>query len=399
MQLVLTEDQELIAKTAADFVAERSPLSRVRALRDAEDPVGFSRELWKEMAGLGWVGIPFPEELGGAGMGLADLVVVLEALGRNLAPEPFLSSVLLAGQALLLGGSPDQQRSWLPRLAAGEVVLSLAHQERGSRFDPHRVATRAEAAGDGFALSGEKVQVLDGHVADAILVPARVAGADSDAAGISLFLVPADAPGLAVERQSRLDGRGAALLRLDEVRVGAEARVGEQGRESGRAARASDRAKFSGDGDAGELLEAVIDRATVGLCAEMLGGMSRALELTLEHLRSREQFGVPIGSFQALKHRAADVFIAVELCRSAVMAAARAVDEGAADARALVSLAKARCSDAFLLAGNEGVQMFGGVGMTDEYDIGFYLKRARAAELSFGDAAWHRDRWARLQGY
>jgi len=380
VQLVLTEDQELIAKTAADFVAERSPLARVRALRDSQDPVGFSPELWKEMAGLGWVGIPFPEELGGAGMGFAELVVVLEALGRNLAPEPFLSSVLLAGQALLLGGSPDQQQKWLPRLAAGEVVLTLADQERGSRFDAHRVATRAKAAGDGFALDGEKVQVLDGHVADAILVPARVAGAESDAAGLSLFLVPADAPGIAVERQSRLDGRGAAVVRLEAVRVGAEARVG-------------------GDGVAGELLEAVIDRATVGLCAEMLGGMGRALEMTLEHLRSREQFGVPIGSFQALKHRAADVFIAVELCRSAVMAAARAVDEDAADARALVSLAKARCSEAFLLAGNEGVQLFGGVGMTDEYDIGFYLKRARAAELSFGDAAWHRDRWARLQGY
>ena len=380
MQLVLSEDQELIAKTAADFAAARSPVSRVRELRDSADPTGFSRELWKEMAELGWVGIPFPEDAGGAGMGLADLAVVLEALGGNLAPEPFLSAVLLGGQALLRGGSEAQRRAWLPRLAAGDALLTLAHQERGSRFDLHAVTTRAEPTDGGFVLSGEKVHVLDGHAADAVLVPARTGGGERDAAGISLFLVPADAAALEITRQTRLDGRGAALLRLEGVQVGAEALVGEAGA-------------------AGPLLEDVVDRATVGLCAEMLGGMSRALELTLEHLRSREQFGVPIGSFQALKHRAADVFIAVELCRSAVMAAARAVDEGLPEARALVSLAKARCSEAFLHAANEAVQMFGGVGMTDEYDVGFYLKRARAAELTFGDAAWHRERWARLRGY
>jgi alkylation response protein AidB-like acyl-CoA dehydrogenase len=380
MQLVLTEDQELLAKTAADFVAERSPVSRFRALRDADDPLGFSRELWKEMAELGWLGIPYPESLGGAGMGLAELAVVLEALGRNLAPEPFLSSVLLAGQALLLGGDEAQQGRWLAPLVAGEALLALAQQEERSRYDLNRVATRAEPEGDGWRLDGQKIQVLDGTAADALLVVARSAGAEDDPTGIDLFLVEKDAPGLGVERQHRVDSRNAALVRLDGVRVGSEARVGAAGAGGG-------------------LLEQVVDRATVGLCAEMLGSMSEAFHRTLEYLKARVQFGVPIGSFQALKHRAADLFIEIELSRSAVMGAARAVDAGASDARQLVSLAKARCSDAFVQVGNESVQMHGGIGMTDEHDIGFYLKRARVAATTFGDAAWHRDRWARLGGY
>lgn len=380
MQLVLTEDQELIAKTAADFVAEKSPISRVRALRDDSDPVGFSRALWKEMAELGWVGIPFPEAHGGAGMGFADLAVVLEALGRKLAPEPFLSTVLLGGQALLLAGSETQKQAWLPGVVAGDKLLALAYQEAHSRYDSARVDTRAEREGDGFTLTGDKVQVLDGHVADALVVVARSAGADGQRDGLSLFLVPADAPGLEIVRQTRVDSRGAALVHLGSVRVPADALVGREG--------------------AGiEVLETVIDRATAGLCAEMLGALVEAFDLTLEYLKTRDQFGQRIGAFQALKHRAALMFIEVELARSATMAAARAVDEGDAECAKLVSLAKARCSDAAVLVANEGVQIFAGVGMTDEYDIGLYLKRARAAELSFGDAAWHRARWARLSGY
>ena len=374
MQLVLTEDQEFIARTAEDFASERSPVSRVRELRDRADPIGFSRELWKEMADLGWAGILFPEELGGAGLGMAELATVLEALGRRLAPEPFLSTVLLAGQALRLGGSESQKESWLPGLIAGEKILALAYQERGSRYDLSRVETRAEPDGDGFLLSGEKIQVLDAHVADAIMVSASSSG------GIGLFLLPKGAPGMAIARLSRVDGRNAANVRLDRVPAARSDLVGSID-------------------EGGRLLERVVDLATVGLCAEMLGAMSEAFDQTLAHLKTRVQFDVPIGSFQALKHRAADMFIEVELCRSAVMAAARAVDEGSEDAAKLISLAKARCSDALILITNEAVQMFGGVGMTDEYDIGFYMKRARAAEMTFGDAAWHRDRWARLSGY
>jgi alkylation response protein AidB-like acyl-CoA dehydrogenase len=380
MQLVLTEDQELLAKTAADFVAQNSPVARVRALRDANDPDGFSRALWKQMAELGWVGIPFPESLGGAGMGLAELAVVLEALGRNLAPEPFLSTVLLAGQVLQLGGSDAQKTRWLEPAVRGDAFLALAQQERGNRFDLHRVATRAEARGSTFRLTGEKIAVLDGGAADAIVVVARSGGAEDDPRGISLFLVPAKTAGLRVERQSRVDSRGAGVVRLEGCEVGADALIGAAG-------------------EGLPVLEAAADRATVGLCAEMLGSMSEAFARTLDYLKHRIQFGVPIGSFQALKHRAADLFIQIELCRSAVMAAARAVDAGSHEAAVLVSLAKARCSDAGILVANEAIQMHGGIGMTDEHEIGFYLKRARVAELTLGDGAWHRARWARLAGY
>ena len=380
MELVRTEDQELIAKTAADFVKEKSPIARVRALRDSNDPVGFSRTLWKEMAELGWVGIAFPEAVGGAGLGFAELSVVMEELGRTLAPEPFLSTVLLAGQALLLAGDEAKARRWLPRVCKGDAILALAQQEARSRYDLAAVETRAQRVGAGYRIRGEKIQVLDGHVADAFVVVARSAGGPRDEKGVTLFLVPQGAAGLTVTRQTRVDGRNAALVRLDGVAVGADAVLGAV--DGGHA-----------------LLTRVVDRATVGLAAEMLGGMEQAFALTLAHLKSRQQFGVPIGSFQALKHRAANVFIELELAKSAVMAAARAVDADAPDLAKLASLAKARCSDAYLLAANEGVQMFGGVGMTDEYDIGFYLKRARAAELSFGDAAFHRARWASLSGY
>jgi alkylation response protein AidB-like acyl-CoA dehydrogenase len=207
MQLVLTEDQELLAKTAADFVAEQSPVSRMRALRDAADPDGFSRPLWKQMAELGWVGIPFPESVGGADMGLAELAVVLEELGRKLAPEPFLSNALLAGQAILRAGSEAQQRAWLPGLVSGEKLLSLAYQERDSRFALERVATRAEREGSGWRLSGEKIAVLDGASADAFVVAARTDGADDDPRGISLFLLPRDTEGLSVVPQARVDAR------------------------------------------------------------------------------------------------------------------------------------------------------------------------------------------------
>jgi alkylation response protein AidB-like acyl-CoA dehydrogenase len=265
-------------------------------------------------------------------------------------------------------------------VCAGDAILALASEERGGRYDPFALATRAESTGEGFRISGEKVQVIDGAAARAIVVVARTAGGERERDGISLFLVPADASGVEVERQRRVDSRGAAIVRLRGVQVGRDALVGPEG---GGAA----------------LLEEVVDVATAGLCAEMLGSSAEAFDRTLGYLKDRMQFGVPIGSFQALKHRAANLFIELELVRSAVMAAARALDEGSPDARALVSLAKARASETAVLVANEAVQMHGGIGMTDEHDIGFYFKRARVAECSFGDAAYHRDRWARLLGY
>jgi alkylation response protein AidB-like acyl-CoA dehydrogenase len=381
MELVLNEDQELIAKTALDFVEEHSPVSRFRALRDDNDELGYSRSLFKEMAELGWAGIPFEEKQGGAGMGLAELVLISEALGRKLAPEPFLGGVAMGGSALALGGQSALRDAWLPSVIDGSKVVAFAHQEARSRYDLFAVETRAEDSGDGgFKLSGEKVQVLDAVGADAVIIPARTSGQSGDRDGITLFLVEAGVPGLTIERQIRVDHRNAAIVRLDGVDCSAASVLGSKG-------------------EGGALLEEVVDRATVVLCGEMLGGMAEAFSLTLEYLKTRDQFGVKIGTFQALQHRAAKVYMEIELARSTVMAASRAVDAGDKQAARLVSLAKARCSDAYVLATNEGVQIFAGVGMTDEYDIGFYMKRARVAELTFGDAAFHRNRWAKLGGY
>ncbi|HKK50076.1 MAG TPA: acyl-CoA dehydrogenase, partial [Myxococcota bacterium] len=277
-------------------------------------------------------------------------------------------------------GESALQAAWLPAIIDGSKVVALAHQEAGARFDLFGVETRAEEQGEGWILRGEKIQVIDAFGADAVIVPARTQGSKGDRDGITLFLVEAGAPGLSVERQTRLDHRNAAIVRLDGVACPASQILGVPGA-------------------GGDVLEQAIDRATVVLCAEMLGGMSEAFDLTLDYLKTRDQFGVKIGSFQALKHRAARVFMEIELARSTVMAAARAIDAGDAESSRLVSLAKARCSEAFVLATNEGVQIFAGVGMTDEYDIGFYMKRARAAEMTFGDAAFHRARWATLGGY
>ena len=390
MDLVLNEEQEMLARSAREFVNGRSSLRRIRELRDRNDADGFSRDLWREMAALGWLGIVIPEDLGGAGLGYLDQMVVLEEMGRGLMPEPFVSTVLLGTTALLLGGSAAQKKEHLAKIAAGQRIVTIAFQEAGSRYDVNKVAAKATKSGSGWALSGRKIQVLDGHVADLIVVSARTSGAASDANGITLFLIAADTPGVTMERQSRIDSRNVALVRLDDVKVDADAVLGDvdQG---------------------GALLDRVLDRARIGLSAEMLGSMQAAFEMTNEYLKTRTQFGVPIGSFQALKHRAAKMYIELELARSAVMGAHRALDMSARRATdeqrddktiaKLASLAKARCSDAFVLIGNECVQMHGGIGVTDEADIGFFFKRARVAEMTFGDAAFHRDRTARLEGY
>jgi alkylation response protein AidB-like acyl-CoA dehydrogenase len=383
MSLALTEEQEILRRTAREFVQGKSSWKRLRALRDDPASEGFSRELWREMARLGWLGIVVPEAYGGAGLGWSELMVVVEELGRGLLPEPVTGTVLLGTTALLLGGSEAQRRAHLPAVVAGERLLAVAYQEPASRYAHHHVETRGEPAGDGWRLAGNKAHVLDGHAADWFVISARTAGAPGDEDGVTLFLVPRDARGLVVERQRRVDApRGAARLALDGVAVGRDAMLGVEHQGAG-------------------LLGRVLDRAAIAACAEMLGGMTACFELTLEYLKTRKQFGVPIGSFQALKHRAARMFVELELARSIVLAAHRALDDGADDARVarLASAAKARCSDAYVLIGNEGIQMHGGIGMTDEHDVGFFLKRARAAEVAFGDAAFHRDRVARLDGY
>ncbi len=380
MGLVLNEEQTMLDQTAKDFIKNDSPVTRMRQLRDDKDSIGYSKDMWRHMAELGWTCILFSEEDGGLGLGMAEVVVVTEALGRGLAPEPFLSTVMLAGQALAIGGSEELREEWLGSIIEGDKVLAVAYQEKGGRFDLTRIATSAEKTSDGFRLNGEKTQVLDGFGADAIIVSARTSGEDGDADGLTLFLVPKETGGMTITRQSRLDSRNVALLKLKDVKVSKSNVVGTVGQ-------------------GGQLLSRVIDMATVALCGEMLGGMSAAFERTLSYIKERVQFDVVIGSFQALKHRAAKMFMEIELARSVVMAAARALDENVENVERLISTTKARCSDAYVLIANEAVQMHGGIGMTDEEDVGLYMKRARASEMTFGDAAYHRDRFAALKGY
>ena len=378
MQLALTEDQTLLARTANGFIAEHAPITRLRKLRDARDERGYSLDTFAKMAELGWTAIPFSEADGGLAMGLAELVLVTEAMGRTLTPEPLIPSVVLAGRALALGGSAEQKARWLPAIIAGEKVLALASSKPKGRFDLTAAPFTAERSGNGYKLTGQASLVWGGYLADAYVVLARTSGSGSE--GLSLFVVAKDAAGITSERQVRVDSLNSALLTFKGVAV--------------------QDADLLGRVDQGHaVLSRVVDEATVALCGEMLGGMSAAFESTRVYLRDRRQFGVAIGTFQALKHRAARLFVELELARSATMAAARALDEERPDAALLVSVAKARLSDAYCLVANEAVQMHGGIGMTDEHDIGFYMKRARAAELTFGDAAYHRDRFAKLSGY
>ena len=380
MQLVLTEDQSMLARTASDFINQNSPVTRLRKLRDAKDERGYDLDVYRRMVELGWTAIPFSEEEGGLGMGMAEVVLVTEAMGRTLTPEPIIPSVVLAGRSLALGGSAQQKANWLAPLIAGEKVLALAHTRRNGRYDLTRAPYKAERAGSAYKLSGQATQVWGGQLADAYVVVARTSGQDGAREGLTLFLVQAGTRGLSSERQQRVDSLNASQLTLEGVEL-----------------RDADVIGKVDDGYA--VLSRVVDEATVALAGEMLGGMSDAFERTRVYLKERRQFGVPIGSFQALKHRAARLYVELELARSAVMAAARALDAQAADAAQLVSIAKARVSDAYCLIANEAVQMHGGIGMTDEHDIGFYMKRARASEMTFGDAAYHRDRFATLNGF
>jgi alkylation response protein AidB-like acyl-CoA dehydrogenase len=379
MALVLTEEQELLRETAADFLAENSPVTHLRALRDGDDETGFSKAIWKNMAELGWTGIVFPEAVGGAGLGFAELGVVLEECGRTLAPYPFLSTVLLGGRAVLLGGSQAQQEAILPGVCSGDRLLALAFQEK-AHFRPYDVETKAEIAGDGYRLTGEKIFVLDGHVADQLIVAARTAGSNGEREGITLFVVDRTSDGMTIQRTRMVDSRNAARVSLDGVAVESGAVLGEV--------------------DAGaDILESVFDGAAIALSAEMLGLVKEVFERTVAYLKTREQFGARIGSFQALKHRAAEMFCEVELSTAITLDALRAADAGRDGLTRLASAAKARLSDAASLITCEALQMHGGIGMTDEEEIGLFLTRATTAELTFGDSAYHRDRFARLTSF
>jgi len=379
--MILNDEQLMLKDSARDFCTENAPIAQLRRLRDEENPDGFDRITWRSMVELGWAGIPWPEEFGGLAFGYKGLGVVTEEAGRTLTASPLYATVWVGGTLVNLGGSEAQKGELLPQIAAGELLLALALEET-HRHSPYEIATSAEADGDGYRLSGEKTFVLDGHVADQLVVVARTAGTPGERDGLSLFLVPRDADGVTVTRTFMTDSRNAADVRLDGVRVPAQALLGEAGAGA-------------------EVLDPALDIARIGLAAEMLGSLQECFERTVAYLKEREQFGVPIGSFQALKHRAANMFCEVELSRSCVLEALTALDEGrdAQEVARLASLTKAKVGETFDLVSREAIQMHGGIGMTDEFDIGFFLKRAAVTEQTFGDVNFHRDRYGLLEGY
>jgi alkylation response protein AidB-like acyl-CoA dehydrogenase len=375
----LTEEQSMLRDAAQSWVRERMPVSAFRTMRDSDALVGYDPAAFAEMAEMGWTGVVAPEAYGGSDFGHRSLGLVLEETGRTLAASPLLTSALTAATALRHGGSEGQKQKWLPRIVAGAAVGTLAVDE-GPHHEPENVRLVAERTSGGFILSGAKTGVPEGMAADLFVVSARTAGEPGDRAGISLFLIPAGAAGLAREPFRLIDSRGWARVSLDRVALGADALLG--------------------DLDQGwDLLEKVLDCSRAGLAAEMLGNALAAFEITLEHLKTRVQFGQLLGTFQALQHRAATMFTHLELARSCVEAALGALDDAAPNARELVSLAKAKVGATLQLVTNEAVQMHGGMGMTDAHDVGLYLKRARVADAMFGSVAYHRERYARLRGH
>jgi alkylation response protein AidB-like acyl-CoA dehydrogenase len=359
MTFTLNEEQQLLKDSARDFFREQAPVSRLRKMRD-DKKNGRDPELWREIAALGWAGIIVPEEYGGSGLGYVALGAVLEEGGRTLAASPLHSSALAAASALILAGRDAQKKEWLPKIAAGEIIATLAVDEAA-----HHAPAKSKLKASGGKLSGEKKYVADGHIADLFIV----AGQEG-----ALYLVKADAKGLTRRELVTVDSRGAADLAFDNVE--AEAMNGGL-----------------------DVLDAILDRARIGMAAEMLGQASEAFAITSEYLKTRRQFGQPIGGFQALQHRAAKLFTELELTRSCVLAALDALDRNDMRIAEYASLAKARAGETLHLASNEMVQLHGGIGMTDEHDSGLYLKRARVAEALYGNASFHRDRYATLLGF
>ncbi|MEM7079784.1 MAG: acyl-CoA dehydrogenase family protein [Pseudomonadota bacterium] len=370
----------MLKDSAKDFCTNNAPIAQLRALRDDDNADGFDRATWGSMVELGWAAIPWAEEHGGLAFGYKGLGVVTEETGRTLTASPLYGSVWVGG-TIVNRGSDAQKADLLPKVATGELLLALALEE-GHRHSPYAIATTAQASGDGYTLNGNKTFVLDGHVADQLIVVARSGGNSGDRDGLSLFLVDRGADGVSVTRTKMADSRNAANVALSNVSVGADALIGTAG-------------------GGADILDPALDIARIGLSAEMLGSLQECFERTVEYLKERKQFGVPIGSFQALKHRAANMFCEIELSKSCVLEALTALDEGRDDSEVakLASLTKAKVGETFNLVSREGIQMHGGIGMTDEFDIGFFIKRAAVTEQTFGDVNYHRNRYGELEGY
>jgi len=377
--LVLTEEQLMLKDSAKEFLRENGSVKELRRLRDERDPKGFSPDLWQSMVELGFTGTLIPEEFGGVGFGHVGMGQIMEESGRNLTASPLFATSVLGVSALLVAGSAQQKKELLPKAAEGSLLFALAIDE-AVRHAPSNVGVRGEKKGDAFVVNGKKTFVADGHVADKLIVSVRTSGQRNDKNGITLLLVDRTAKGVEVERTVMVDSRNSAVVNFNNVQVPASAVLGEVDKGYG-------------------ALQRVLDIGNAHLAAELLGIAQEVFDRTAQYLKERKQFGVYIGSFQALQHRAAHLWSAIEVVKSAVLKALEALDENAADASLLVSVAKAKACETAELATNEGVQMHGGIGMTDEFDIGFFLKRARPAQLLFGDQRYHIDRFAELKGY
>ncbi|HLZ02142.1 MAG TPA: acyl-CoA dehydrogenase family protein [Bradyrhizobium sp.] len=379
MALVLTEEQSMLRDSARGLISDKAPVSHLRHLRDTKDATGFSREFWKEFAEMGFAGLLVAEEFGGSGLGFVEAGVVMEEIGRTLMPSPFLSSAVLAASALSRGGSAAQKSEHLPRISSGALIAALAVDE-GSKHRPLQTALKAVRSGNGFRLSGAKALVVDGHVADLFIVAARTAGSPGERDGVTLFLVDPKAKGLSTERTIMVDAHNAARIDFDQVEIDADHVLGEV--------------------DQGfALLEGVLNIGRGAVASEMVGLSEEVFSRTVTYLKERKQFGRAIGEFQALQHRAAQLYIDIEITRAAVLKALQALDGQFDKAAAAVAVAKARAGTTATRAVQEGVQMHGGMGMTDQFDIGFFMKRARVCEELFGDANYHADQLARMRSY
>jgi alkylation response protein AidB-like acyl-CoA dehydrogenase len=375
MDFGFSEEQEMLRSSARDFLAKECPMTHVRKMM--EDDRGFTDAEWKQMAELGWMGLILPEDAGGSGLDFVDMVVVLEEMGRAVLPGPFFSTVILGGVALAQAGSAAQKKEFLPRIAAGTLRATLAQLEPSGRWDAEGVQLQAKKDGGGYTLSGTKLFVPDAHTADLLIVAGRAPGSKG-AEGLSLFLVDAKAKGVSTTLLKTMDQtRKLCEVKLEGVAVGADRVLGAPG-------------------EGWKLLDRIVDRGKVGLCAEMCGGAQKVLEMSVDYAKVREQFGKPIGSFQAIQHKCANMLVEVESSKSATYYAAWAVANDVPEAALAAAMAKAYCSDAYRHTAGEGIQIHGGIGFTWEHDMHIYFKRAKSSEVTFGDATWNRELVAQL---
>ena len=374
MALVLNDDEKLLAESAEGFLNEKAPIEALRKLRDERAEDGIDRALWAEMSEMGFAGVLIPEEHGGVDMGYMAAGLIAVEMGKNLTASPFLSSAILAATALKDAGSEAQKSEWLPKIASGATIMALAVDE-GVKHNPSKIEMTATRSGNGFTLNGAKSMVVDGHIADHLIVAAKTSDGK-----LTLFLVDPKTNGVSTERTMMVDSRNAARIDFDNVNVTSDAVIGEvdQG---------------------GDVLDGVLNAGRAVVAAELLGAGTQAFSLTMEYLKERKQFGTEIGRFQALQHRASHLYCELEIARSAVLAALTALDAKSDDAPMTVAMAKAKLGSVAKLTALEGVQMFGGVGMTDEYDIGLFLKRIRVAQELFGDEHYQLDQVGKMRGY